>query len=196
MKQMIPLAFLGLASLALGGCTGAILTGAAATGIAVAEERSVGDVIDDTVIQARVNAKMAEADDNLNLFLDVNLTIVEGIVYLTGTTDSQADKDKAYKIAYSVEGVRNVVNELIVDPEGAISGLAKDSWITAQLRGKVLADGKIRDINFTFDTVNKIVFLMGIARDQEEMDRLVFHARSISGVVKVINHVKIGARGA
>lgn len=193
MKKIVLATALLAGAAGLSGCTGAVLTGAAATGIAVAEERSVGNVMDDAVIQGMINKRLLDQDDNAKLFVDANLTVVEGIVFLTGTVDNQQDKDKAFEIAFGVEGVKNVVNELIIDPSGEIMGLAKDSWITTQLRGRVLGDGKIRDINYSFDTVNRIVFLMGIARSQEEMDRLVYHARTISGVDKVVNHVKIGA---
>ena len=67
----------------------------------------------------------------------------------------------------------------------------KDVKITTQLRYQMLRDRNISDINFSVETVNGIVYLMGIARDQSELEKVTTHARNISGVQKVISHVRL-----
>ena len=67
----------------------------------------------------------------------------------------------------------------------------RDASITAQLRFKVLTDSDIVAINFTITTVNGIVYLLGIARSDAEHRRLVDHARTVSGVAKVVSHVLV-----
>ena len=51
------------------------------------------------------------------------------------------------------------------------------------------------DVNFTVETVNGIVYLMGIARSRPELDKVTTHAgRNIAGPVqKVISHVRLTA---
>ena len=53
---------------------------------------------------------------------------------------------------------------------------------------KTLADLEIADINYTFDTVNGVVYILGIAQDREELDRVTTHASNIAGVAKVVSH--------
>ena len=51
--------------------------------------------------------------------------------------------------------------------------------------------GDISDVNYTVETVNGIVYLMGIARSRPELDKVTTHARNIAGVQKVISHVRL-----
>jgi len=69
--------------------------------------------------------------------------------------------------------------------------LARDKWVTAQLRLKITFDGKVKSINYAIDTVNGTVYLMGIAQSQGELDRVQNHARAIDYVRRVISHVRI-----
>jgi osmotically-inducible protein OsmY len=78
-----------------------------------------------------------------------------------------------------------------VTDEGDVVDFAKDTWITTQLRTKILTDTEIFDINYTVETVNGVVYLLGIAKTQEELDRVTDHARNINGVVKVVSHVRL-----
>jgi osmotically-inducible protein OsmY len=50
-------------------------------------------------------------------------------------------------------------------------------------------DGAVKNINYTVDVENGVVYLMGIAQDQDELDRVIATARDISDVKKVVNHV-------
>lgn len=173
----------------LGGCTEAILGAGAATGVAVAQERSVGDAVDDAGIVVRINAELLRADTEL--FSHVEVKSVEGRVVLTGTVPKPEQRIEASRIAWSDSGVRQVDNELQVDDKSSVVNYAKDSWITARMRSKILTDTKIADINYTVETVNGVMYLIGIARSQSELDRVVDHARNIGGVVKVVSHVRV-----
>jgi osmotically-inducible protein OsmY len=66
-----------------------------------------------------------------------------------------------------------------------------DARITAQLRFQILIDAEVADVNYSVDTVNGTVYLMGIAVDQAELDRVTDYARAISGVENVISHVRL-----
>ena len=56
------------------------------------------------------------------------------------------------------------------------------------MRGRILADGNIRDVNYTIDTQNKIVYILGIAQDQGELDRVLAHARAVPEARRVVNY--------
>ena len=87
--------------------------------------------------------------------------------------------------------MREVINEINVDKSSGISGYATDAWITGQLKSKLLLDKYIQSINYTVETVNGTVYLMGVAQDQKELDRVVNHARTVGRVRNVVSYVRL-----
>ncbi len=177
------------AGLALSGCTSVIVGAGAATGVAVVQERSVGDAIDDKTIQAQVNIKLL--DESAVLFRKVDVKVIEGKVILTGGVKQPDQRVAATRIAWKVKGVQQVENELQVTDQGGIINYGKDTWITTQLRSKMLTDTSVLDINYSVETVNGIVYLIGIAQNEGELTRVTDYARNIGGVLKVVSHVRM-----
>jgi osmotically-inducible protein OsmY len=50
-------------------------------------------------------------------------------------------------------------------------------------------DASVRSINYSIDVVGGTVYLMGIARSQAELDRVLNHARNLPYVKQVVNYV-------
>lgn len=176
-----------IAALLLSGCVGAAIGAGATAGIAVAQERSIGNVVDDTSIKFRINERLLRHSELL--WTKTNFDVVEGRVLITGIVASDADRDKAGELTWQVEGVNEVLNELQVAQPGDAETFVRDASITAQLRFKMLSDRDIHAINFNLTTVNAIVYLFGIARTDTEHQKLVNHARNVKGVRKVVSHV-------
>ena len=176
-------------ALVLAACQSLLVGGAAVVGVAAVQERSVGAALDDATIQLLINQKLLEADQNL--FLRIGIEVVESRVLLTGSVNIPDDRVTAVRAAWQVDGVREVLNEIqIAERDGFITYL-NDARITAQLRFQMLTDREIADVNFSVDTVIGTVYLMGIALDQAELDRVTDYARAISGVQNVISHVRL-----
>lgn len=95
----------------------------------------------------------------------------------------------AVKITWQVEGVREVINELRVAPDAEFTDTVRDSWITAKLRTRITLDKKIDAINYSIETVDKVIYLLGVAQNQEELDRVIRTARDIEYVEKIVSHV-------
>ena len=181
------LSMLFVSSFLLSGCAAAIITGAGAVGISAAQERQVGQAIDDKVIQAEIGAQILKADEPL--FRKTSVTVVEGRVLITGHLMEEAQVSKAEKIAWTVKGVREVLNEMVVSDANTLKSFAKDSWITTRLLAILVADVDIRDLNYKVETTAGVVYLIGIGQSQDEINRVIAHARNIEGVTKVVNHV-------
>ena len=122
-------------------------------------------------------------------FLRVGTEVLEGRVLLTGTVQNAEDRVEAVRLTWSVPGVREVLNEIQVAERGGIAANFADARITSTLRVQMLSDRNVRDVNYSIDTVNGIVYLMDIAQDQAELNRVLGYARNISGVKQVVNHV-------
>lgn len=171
----------------VGGCAGIVAGGAATTGVAVAQERSVGDAVDDTTIHAQVSSGLLQASEKL--FIKVGIEVLEGRVLLTGSVPKPEDRVEATRIAWGVNGVKEVLNEIEVNDKSGLVDFAKDTWITTRMRAAMLGDSKVYGINYSIETVNAVIYVMGIAQNQAELDRVTTHARNIRGVRKVVSHV-------
>ncbi len=177
----------------LNSCAGVVLTGATAAGVAVAREKSVGNTIDDNTIWSRVKSALYQEDVN-NLFPNVGVTVEEGRVLLTGNVETPEHRAKAVQIVWMQPGVEEVINEIkIKDLHKKYPYLdaARDTLITAQVKGRFLADRNVRSINYSVDTVNNVVFIMGIAQNQNEIDVVNYLAGTIKNVKKVVNYAKV-----
>ncbi len=171
------------------GCTSLAIGAVGATAVAAAQERTIGDAIDDAIIYTEVNSQMLQAD--IDLFQHVGVEVVEGRVLLTGSVPTPNDRIEAVRLAWQAEGVKEVLNEVQVTDDSSIADYVADSWISVQVKTKLLFDRDIRAINYSIETVNGSVYMIGIARDAVELKRATNHARTIKGVRKVISHVRI-----
>jgi len=177
-------AFLGLSA-----CTpvGVAVGVGTTAGVVIAEERSINDAAIDT----RITVEIAEAlfqthiDD---LFRPITVDVVEGRVMMTGVVKSQELADQAAEIAWKVDGVRQVYNDMQVGDDSLVDP-ARDRWITTKLRSRVLADAGVLDVNYAFTTVAGVIHIIGIAQDQAEIDRVIGHASDIAQVRRIVNHV-------
>src|SRR5207253_6771195 len=75
-------------------------------------------------------------------------------------------------------------------PEGAWQG-TKDAWISSRLRTELVFNANIRSVNYTIETVNKSVYLIGSARSQAELDAATTMARNTPDVKRVVSYVEI-----
>jgi osmotically-inducible protein OsmY len=173
----------------LTGCiSAAIGAGAIATSAAV-QERGLKGGIDDTVIRAQINSHWLGHD--ADMYRLVSLSVVEGRVLLTGSVRLPKMRIDAVRLTWKVNGVREVINEIKVTDEGGVISYARDSWISTQLKSKMLFDKKILSINYSIETVNGAVYLMGIAQDQQELNRVTNHARTLRYVKRVVSYVRL-----
>lgn len=177
----------------LAGCGPGSIVGAGATvGVAAAQDRGVGGAIRDNVIAAKINDAWFKYD--LETFAKLNLTINEGRVLVTGVVQKPEGRVEAIRLVWQVEGVKEVINEIRVAGSGGISGFARDTWITTRLRTSLTFDRNIYSINYSIDTVQGIVYLMGVARNQAELNRVIGIARTIPDVKQVVSYVKLSSK--
>lgn len=179
---------LGLALGGLGGCAGAVVGTGAAVGTAAYQERGVQGVTRDLATASKL--RTALLNEGEAFATGVGVEVYEGRALLTGTLATEEMRAKAVALAWKAEGVKDVINEIQIR-EANFRDLARDSWITTQLKSKITFDKNIHAINYSIETVNGIVYLIGIAQNQEELDRIIAHARGISYVRQIINHVRV-----
>ena len=171
-------------------CTpvGTAIGASARAGIALAEDRPINEVVSDAALKIAINTQLLETSFQ-DLFWTVKTTIFEGRVLLTGRVTTNNLRDKTSEIVWGIGGVREVLNELEVGDGRDVAGSARDRIITVSLRSKILGDQQIAGINYKISTYNHAIYLIGVAQSQNEMDRVVSHAREVRYVRKLVNYV-------
>lgn len=168
---------------------GLVLGAGAATGMAAYQERGVDGVARDLRISSYIFELYARKDHLL--LKDISVEVYEGRVLLVGQVKTEAMRANAVRLAWTVNGTKDVINEIHVTEEGGFLTTARDAWITTQLEAKLTFDDQVFAINYAIETVGSIVYLIGIAQNQEELDRVINQAKSISYVRHIISHVRI-----
>jgi osmotically-inducible protein OsmY len=183
---LLSLAIAGLAA-ACDPVTGAVVGAGAEVGVAAGEERGVGGALSDTKIQTAIDGQYLNSSGKL--FRDITVTVHEGRVDLTGKVEKPEERVEAVRLAWQVAGVSQVLDDIQVTDQSGIVDYGRDTVIATKLRTKLLFDSKIRNINYTVDVENGVIYLLGIAQNQDELDRVIAYARDIDGVKKVVNNV-------
>jgi len=179
--------------LALGGCAGVLLVGglagAAGGGYAAAQARGVNGVFNDWEVQNDIQKGFLKAQPGLEDA--ITTTVYQGRVLLTGRAATPEMKMTAEQVAGRSPGVRALYDEIEVSPPETTWDSTKDAWITARLRSELMLDGDVRSANYTIDTANGSVYLIGSARTPAELERATRIARYLPGVKRVVSYVDL-----
>ncbi|HJN20892.1 MAG: BON domain-containing protein [Alphaproteobacteria bacterium] len=178
-----------LAALMQGACSplGVGISATTATGVVIAQERSAGDAVDDAGINLQISEALFQAHID-DLYRKVNVDVMEARVLLTGQVKTQQLVDQAALIAWKVDGVATVINEVRVGELDALE-IVRDRWISMRLRVRMLGDTEIYDVNYTIVTVGGSIYLLGIGQSQDELEQVLAHARDMPYVRRVVAHV-------
>ena len=171
-------------------CTPQLAVGTASTAIAVSkEERTLGEYVDDTLIKTKI--KNLYFDTNENIFFNVDVEVTQARVLLTGTVDNSDLRIEATRLAWGINGVQTVINELQISNDDNILSFADDLVISAKIKGKLLINSELPYPNYSVETVNGIVYIIGIARSEEERQSVIDLSKEVYGVVDVIDYINI-----
>ena len=181
-------AILFLSLIILTGCVGYSSTGVLGTGVSIAlDPRSFGTQIDDSIMQQNLRAKLLSSDKGY--IISVKTKILDGRIFLTGKVNSIEDKLKITKLAWEIKGARSVKNDLKIKEEFNFTQSAKDLLITSQLRAALIANKKIKSINYNIDTYKKKIYIYGISQNKSERDEVTNGAKQILDVEDVITSI-------
>jgi osmotically-inducible protein OsmY len=101
-----------LGSTAIAGCAATTDQQSAGAGPAAAGQQTAGEGVDDSVVTAKVKAKLV--DDPVTKAYQINVETFKGTVQLSGSVDSAEARSRATQLAMDVGGVKDVKNSLQV----------------------------------------------------------------------------------
>ena len=148
------------------------------------DPRTVGMQIDDTIMQKNLIARLTFKEKKY--FLYIQAEVLDGRIFLTGKVDEPEEKIKITKIAWETKGVRSVKNAITIKGRSNFKSTSKDILITSQLRTSMILSKNIKSMNYTLETINKKIYIFGIARDDDEKKEVIKEANKIYDVEEVI----------
>jgi len=171
---------------ALGGCVDVALATAGQVGVEAMRERGLGGAARDNDLRVAINRRWLDAGiitDNLYL------QIWEGRVLVSGAVSDPVVRADAIQAAWQVEGVREVINEVDVIERYGMRGYVRDVRTVYDINARLLLARDIASINYSVDAVRGRVFLLGVARDAGEHERVLSVVRTVPGVTRIADYV-------
>ena len=168
-------------------CAPAVVGVGTAAVAASSTEKGFSTSVSDSVIFAKISDKFIQED--ASLITSVDLSVNDGAVLLTGKVKNFEKKMLITRLSWEVKGVKEVINEVQVSSRVSIKDVAKDVAASAQLRASLISDPDISSLNYSIDVVNGIIYLAGVASNENERNRVVSHAQLTRFTKKVINYI-------
>ena len=155
------------------------------------DPRTIGMQIDDTIMQKNLSARLALKDKKY--FLSIQSEVIDGRIFLSGKVNEPEEKIKITKMAWETKGVRSVKNAITIKGQSSFKSTAKDILITSQLRSALIFNKKTKARNYTLETINKNIYIFGIAMDKEEKDEVINEANQIYDVSEIFPSIYLAS---
>lgn len=149
-------------------------------------------VVDDAAISAKVKSRLAA--DGETSAIKIGVDTVNGVVTLSGVLPTVREKQKAEQIARGTENVKQVVNNITINPDSVSTTNAgekaeeavSDAVILTKIKAKLLTEG-IAGTNV--DVANGAVTLKGQVESAQKVTQAADIARSTNGVKSINNQL-------
>lgn len=165
------------------GCAALVLGGAIGTASVVMDSRSVNTQMDDSGLKLQA-MKALEQEESLSKQRIV-VVAYNGDILLVGQVLNEELRSLAEKTIRKEVQPLHLFNELRIAHLATLGDRSQDTWITTQVKSKLLADKEQDLTQIKIVTENQEVFLLGLV-SKEASDRAAELARHVSKVKKVV----------
>ncbi len=76
-------------------------------------------------------------------------------------------------------------------PADSATQSVSDVWIEGQIKALLLAEKGVSSVNYRWQAVQNVVYIMGEAQTDEELNKVLSIVRRIKGVSRVVSHVSV-----
>jgi osmotically-inducible protein OsmY len=191
MSKKILISFFSI--LFLSSCVETVVVSSVAFTSVATREKSLKQTQSDIAIYTTLTADLYK--NGLNNFSNsVDASINEGRVLLTGIARDDRKAKLASKLAWNIKGVKEVIDEiqLIDQNQSMVKDFSKnfyDTYVTSKIETQMMFTKNIATFNYKITTVNQIVYLLGTAKNEDELERVINLVSKVRGVEKIISHV-------
>ena len=190
LNKLLRYSILSVLIIILTNCSIPVATGVATKAVTVSNsDRSIGEFVDDVLIKTVL--KNSYFDQSEKIFFNVDVEVSQGRVLLTGTVDNIDLRIEATRIAWGVKGVQTVINEIQISESDSILNFADDLVISTKVMAKIMLDEDVNSLNYNIETVNKIVYIIGISGSRDEKQKVIDLSKEVFGVEEVVDYITI-----
>lgn len=172
-----------MAAIAVSGC--AVTT----AGVTKGDERNFARSLNDMSAGRAIKARMSRTEGFKLGKVDVE--VAEGIAVLTGNVPSAEDRVEAERIAWSAANVDQVGNEILVQGGPGLVRKTKDSVLGTSIRTRLIAAKSVKARNVNIEAYDGIVYLLGVARTPQELEKIAEIASTTKGTREVVSYIKL-----
>jgi len=170
MKNSLPIAIILATGLILSSCS----------------SRSIGNSIDDKLIEPQIAEKISQAHADLaSSSSHIVVVTYNSVALLAGQAPRAELKQLAEQAARSVPGVSKVHNEIQILQPTSFLARSNDSLLTTKIKTQMFADSTISGSQIKVVTENGVVYLLGLITRQEA-NRATSLVQGVSGVQKIV----------
>lgn len=180
-----------LCALALQACSpvGMAIGAGAAVVNSASEERGLDGTATDGIIDASARDRLTDLGHGL--LSGIGVTVRERRVLLTGQVPSQADHQAVIEAVRTIPDVAEVLDALAISADEGLADAARDQWIAQDLSNDLLFDAVIKSVNYAVVSNDRVIYLIGVAQDNDELDRTLRYARNTAYVRGVVSLVRL-----
>jgi osmotically-inducible protein OsmY len=189
----IQIALLATAGLVSAGCAAVAVGTGTAVGVAAVQEKTMGEAVDDATTSNEIKTRLLASE--VGDFTEVDVEVSTGLVLLTGRVNTPEERVEAERLAWTSTRALDVANEIQIEPPGGFTANVSDEVITARVRSRLVGSSTVRSINFNIETYDGVVYLMGLARSNEELQKAAQEASYVGGVKQVVSYVRVRPSG-
>jgi osmotically-inducible protein OsmY len=168
-------------------------TGVTVCGYAAVRDKDVADSLRDTKLETKIKGRLYKISPDL--YSDASVIVDRGCVLLTGVVRNQDWVVTAEKESWAVDRVISVDNCLSFGEQLSVSRVMKDGVITSSCKSSLLCERNVRSVNYKIKTTNGIVYVLGVARSQSELNLVLSRIQSVDGVKKIVSFVNVLKNG-
>ena len=185
------------------GCTKILVE----TGKKALEDRTTEDQVTDTKIGTGILSRLSDKDKGL--LLDVTADVWEQRVLLTGTLDDPQVKQEVVALVKEDSRVKVVYDELLIvsteekekrrqekktqdsaSKEGE-GDTVDDYWISGKIQAQLLSTKGITSVNYRWHTIQAVVYIIGRARSETELNQVLEICGNTKGVKQVKPFIEV-----
>ncbi|MGS2719028.1 BON domain-containing protein [Paraglaciecola aestuariivivens] len=153
----------------------------------------------DTAKDAWIDGKAESTllfNGNLNSF-DINTDVKNGTVILTGKVDTSVDSALAEELVRSLEGVKDVENNLTVvatdkpKQDNQMMQQLKDSKVETVVKTRLLFESEVSGLDIDVEVEKGVVTLKGEVASDSERQLAQAIAENTDDVTKVVNRLEL-----
>jgi osmotically-inducible protein OsmY len=147
-------------------------------------KRTIGNVIDDEIIEVKAKVNIHETDPDL---ASSHIVVVSynGVVLLAGQVSTGRLRDLAAETVKKIRNVRKVHNEITVSGPISIPARANDSWLTNKIKLRLFMNDTINSGRIKVVTENGVVYLLGLVT-RREADLAVESVKRSYGIQRIV----------